>query len=162
MDRRYEIILRNDTGGGGSRSPIAGDSRKSDTEKGKGLLSKEGAKAFAQGLVAYRTLKSFGTQILTHEVSLVSLRSGSNEMQERAQFVYEVGNQGIGILESTATAAAVGGWVGAAVGFILSTAHTLVGFSQKQDTINVQRTVEGQSLQLNYIRAGTRGSRGMI
>lgn len=161
MDRHYIITIEGDNVQS-NRSPIAGDNNQSDTAKSKGLLTKEGAKNFATFMVAYRTVKSFVNQIATHEVSMVSLRTGSNEMQERAQFTYEMIQKGIGVLEAVGTGALVGGLPGALVGLTLSAAHTVIGYAQNQDRINTQRTLENQSIQLNYIRAGARGSRGAI
>jgi hypothetical protein len=155
----YEFIIKKQ-GGGSSKSPVAGDEKSTDTEKGQGLLSKDGAKKFAQGMVAYKTVKSFATQIINHEVSMVELRTGSKELQERANFTNQLVQQGVGILESMVAGAMVGGIVGAVVGTALSVTHTAIGYAQAQNRIDTQRTLENNSIQMNYIRAGARGSRG--
>ena len=163
MDRTYQIILKNDLSGGQQKSPIAKDQNQSDTEKGKGLLSKSQAKAYMKGLVAYHTVKSFGSQIYSHEVSMVQLRTGSNEAQERANFFRDINTKTINLLESGLTTALVTGNVaGFVIGAGLSLTSTLVSYAQNQDRINTQRTLENQSIQLNYIRAGARGSRGAV
>lgn len=140
-------------------SPIAGDNKKSDTEKSKGLLSKEDAKAFAAGMVAYGTVKSFATQILNHEVSLVQLRRGSNELQERANFINQMAQKGLGIMESVVGGALVGGVGGALVGLTLSATHEAISIAQKQQTIELNNTIENIGLNMNVIRAGANGSR---
>ena len=158
--RNYTITLKNKTSSGGGNSPIAGSSKaKSDTEEREGILSKEGAKAFGSAMVAYHQVKSFATQIINHEVSKVELRTGSREMQQRANFINSTVQQGIGILESMATGALVGGLPGAIIGTALGTAHTLISYAQRQDTINTQRTLENRSIAMNFIRAGANGSR---
>lgn len=159
-DRNYTITIKYDDAQ--SSSPIAGANDKSDTEKGKGFLSKEGAKAFGKAMVSYGIVKSFATQVINHEVSMVELRTGSRALQERANFTNQLIQQGVSIAETTFTSAAVGGWVGAIVGFVLSLGHTLVGYAQNQEKINTERTIENQSIQMNYIRAGANGSRGGV
>lgn len=141
-------------------SPISGDKgNKSDTEKGKGLLSKQGAKTFAKGLVAYHTLKSYTDQIVSHHVSTVELRTGSRELQERANFMLDITQKSIGIAESVLSGAMVGGIGGAAVGLLIGFAHTAISYQQKQQTLDLQETLENQTLRMNYIRAGAGGSR---
>lgn len=154
----YTITLKTDNLTGGT-SAISGESSVSDTAKGNGLLSKEGAKAFATGMVAYRTVKSFATQIINHEVSLVELRTGSRELQQRTSFYNEIAQKGVGILEKTMMGAFVGGGVGAFIGLMLGTTHEIIGYAQNQQRIDTERNLENQSLQRQYIRAGARGSR---
>lgn len=138
---------------------IAGSNKKSDTEQRKGLLSKEGAKTFAKGMAAYQTVKSFVTQIVNHEVSMVQLRTGSNELQERANFINQTAQKGLGLLESIGAGILVGGPIGAVVGATLGLAHTAIGYSQAQNRINTERTLENVGLGMNYVRAGANGSR---
>ncbi len=155
----YEFVIRKD-GLESKENPVAGGNTKSDTEQGKGLLSKENAKKFAQGMVAYRTVKSFSTQIINHEVSMVELRTGSKELQERASFINQIAQQGLGIIESAVTGAMLGGLAGALIGTALSVTHQAIGYAQAQNRIDNQRTLENNSIEMNYIRAGARGSRG--
>ncbi len=142
------------------RNAVAGSNRDSDTNDRKGLLSKEGAKAYAKGLVAYHTVKSFATQIVNHEVSMVQLRTGSNELQERANFFNQIAQKSIGILEGGVTGAMVGGLPGFIVGTALSFIHTAIDYGQKVERLNTERSIENQSIMMNYIRAGAKGSRG--
>lgn len=158
-DREYVITLKNNTGTG-KKSPISGSANSSATEKGKGLLTKEGAKAFGKTMVAYGTVKTFATQVINHEVSMVELRTGSNELQGRANFTNSLIQKSVGIGESVLAGAMVGGLPGALVGLTLSTAHTIMGYAQNQDRINTQKAVENVSLQMNITRAGVNGSRG--
>jgi hypothetical protein len=158
-NREYVITIKNSTGSK-SKNPIAGSDNGSSTEKGKGLLSREGAKTFGKTMVAYGTVKSFALQTINHEVSLVQLRTGSNELQGRANFTNSVVQKVVGIGESMFAGAMVGGLPGAIVGLTLSTAHTLIGYAQNQDRINTERSLENVSLQMNIMRAGANGSRG--
>ncbi len=156
--RNYTITIKADKLLGGKKA-VAGNNNQSDTEKGKGLLTEESAKKFGTAMVAYRTVKSFATQIASHEVSMVQLRTGSNELQERANFVYEMHEKGLGIVEGAVTGALIGGLPGFIVGTGLSLLNTLISYGQRQNEINTQKTVENVSIQMNYIRAGANGSR---
>lgn len=156
-ERNYTITIKAN-GLVEDESPIAGN-KKSDSENTRGLLSKEGAKAFAKGMVAYGTVKSFATQIINHEVSLVELRTGSNELQIRANFINERVQNAVGVLETAVTGALVGGGVGAIVGLALGTAHKLISYGQRQQTLDLQRSLENETIQRNYIRAGAKGYR---
>lgn len=152
----YTIILKSD-GGRNSESPIAGD--KSDSGRSGGLLSKEGAKTFMKGMVAYGTAKSFVVPAINHEVSLVQLRTGSNELQERANFISDVVQKGVSATESIGVGILAGGLPGAGIGLVVSIAHTLIGYSQKQERLNLERNLENESLRRNIVRAGASNSR---
>ena len=81
-------------------------------------------------------------------------------MQERAQFAQKVFNDGLGILESGVVAGlATGNVVGFVVGVGVGLVSKGINIMQNQIRINTERSVENQSIQLNYIRAGARGSR---
>lgn len=163
MNRDYQITVKKTGGVGKANSPIANDQNESDSDKGKGLLSKDAAKAFMGGMVAYRTVKSFANQIISHNVSMVQLRTGSNEQQERANFTRDMVSKGVSVLETGLMAGLVtGNVVGFVAGVAIGVTSQLVSYAQNQDRINTQRTLENQSIQLNYIRAGARGSRGAL
>lgn len=153
----YTILIKSDADS--YNSPIAGDTNKSDTQKTGGLLTKSQAQAFGKGMVAYRQVKSFVQQGVNDYVSKVQLRTGSNELQQKANFINEMVNTGLNVVETTFVAGMVGGLPGALVGLLTSTAHTLIGYAQNQNRLNTERTIENQSIQMNYIRAGARGSR---
>ena len=157
-DRTYRIEISVDNLQE-SKSPIAGDNKQSDTEKGKGALTKKQAKDFGTAMVAYGKVKSFATQIINHEVSIVELRTGSRELQERANFTNQMVQTGVGILEGAVSGALVGGLPGFIAGTLLSVTHTVIGYTQKQDTLNAQRNLETASIAMNNIRAGANGSR---
>lgn len=156
--RNYTITIKA-SGVVDDESPIAGDNKQSDSKKTKGLLSKEGAKAYAKGLVAYHAVKSFATQVISHEVSLVELRTGSNELQRRANFINQLHQTGAGVIESTVTGALVGGLPGAVIGMATSAVKKLIDYAQRQETINLQKSIEDTTLGMNYVRAGARGYR---
>lgn len=111
--------------------------------------------------VAYHTAKSFATQVIKYEVvDTVQIKTGSKEMEQRAQFAYSIGEKAFNLVESAAI-----GWVvtgnplGALAGAALSGLHTAIGYIQAQNTINLNKAVEGVSLDMNLMRAGGGGSR---
>lgn len=141
------------------KNPISGNKSKSDTETGKGILSKKGAKAWGKGLVAYHYAKSFTDQIASHEISMVELKTGSRELQERANFAYNIGQKTISATETIVTGALVGGLPGALMGLVTSLLHNALSYQQRVNTINTNKSIENVSIQMNYIRAGANGSR---
>ena len=158
MDRTYVIRLENATGSQPD-SPIANDSSEKPS---KGLLNKEEARAFMKGYVAYKTVKGFASQIVSHEVSMVQLRTGSNELQERANFQRQVGSRALSVLEQGVMMGLVTGNVGGFVaGVFIGGAQQLIEWSQNQNRINTERALENQTIMRNYIRAGAQGSRGL-
>ena len=154
-ERIYEIKISLDDNITGE-SPIAGDDKPSDTDKGK---NKDKLKAKATALVAYGIVKSFATQIVNDRVSKVELRTGSRDLQERANFINGIAQKGLSFAENIGTGAFFGGGWGAAIGLAVSVAQTGLDLVQKQEELNLRRALENQSLQLNYIRAGASGSR---
>ena len=152
----YEIIIKN-AGGGASESPISagadiGDKTPKSASNNLGALKK---------VVSYGFAKSLVVKAVNHEVSLVELRTGSNELQQRADFINGAVQQAAGIVEMAVTGAVLGGGiVGAVVGATVGLLNTVIGIAQRQNTINMQRNVENISLQRQYVRAGARGSRG--
>lgn len=160
MKREYTLTIKAQGLQKETTSPIASPNGGSGTqEESSGLLSKDGAKAFMKGFAAYKTVKSFVTQAVNYEVSIVSLQTGSQELQQKAEFINSVVQQGVGILETVGAGALVGGLPGALIGLTLGTMHTVIGYAQKANTLNLQNALEVQSIERNYIRAGALGSR---
>lgn len=146
-----------------SESPISGDKTGgSDTEKGKNIVTKDSLGGIAKKLISYHTVKSFADQVISHEVSMVELRTGSREMQERANFMLGMSQKVVSVGESMVTGALVGGPAGVAVavmGMALNIMQTAISYQQKQQTLNTERTLENQTIRMNYVRAGANGSR---
>lgn len=154
-DHTYTFILKNATGGG-LDSPISGDTQSTTTNSAKteGFLTKSQAKAFGAGMVVYHQVKSFATQIASHEVSIISLKTGQNELQQRAQFNYDVGMKVLNAGESILVGAAVGGLPGAVAGLALSLTHTIVDITQKAQDLNLRKDLEAVQIRASLIRAG--------
>lgn len=148
---------------GGSREgslPVAGTETSMVTTT---RTATAGGKSKARGelafFVAYRQVKSFASQMIGNEVGKVGLKTASNRLQEKANFAHQVTSTTWNIAEGIGAGALVGGGIGAVVGAVTSIAHTLVTFSNNQSIININKSIENQSINMNYIRAGTQGSR---
>ena len=156
----YEIIITNDTTESGSKA-VAGDHNgdASPKKKGKEQELTKAQKFVAKGLVSWGKAKPFINQVVSHEINMVELRTGRREYAQQAQFMYQTISKVASIGESVATGFAVGNVTGAVIGLAVGVTHTLIGYSQKQQTINTENTLEGISLAQNRIRAGASGSR---
>lgn len=156
--REYVIRIVNDAGNG-KRKTVAGDDDNTGETARSTNQTQSGQGAVAAGLVAWRTVKPWINQALTHELNVVNIRDGSTELAQRRQFGYQIATQSVGIIESMAAGYAVGNVAGAAIGLAVGVGHTLLSYANNQQIINERRNLENRSLQMNYIRAGARGSR---
>lgn len=155
----YHFYIHNQTGTGGE-TPVAGQvGQKLPVENPSQESVNNVSKGDISALVAYRKAKPFISQVVNNEIQRVSLRTGSNRLQEKASFINSVVGQTVGFVESVAIGAYAGGWVGALVGAGISVAHTLITYSNNQQNIDLQQGIENVSIRQTYIRAGAQGSR---
>lgn len=119
----------------------------------------EAKQGITKGLAVYHTVKGFVDNAVSYEVSTVTLRTGSNRMQEEAQLRYKIYSKASGVLESVSKGALVGGLPGAIVGLGISGIREVIGIGQRQNTLNLERALEDTSIQMASIRAGINNSR---
>jgi hypothetical protein len=103
--------------------------------------------------------KPWINQVASHEISMVELRTGSREAQQKTQFTYDVASKVVGFGTSILSGYAVGNVPGAIIAGLVNIGHTVVSYAQKEETINLKRSLESRTLQMNYVRAGAGGSR---
>lgn len=97
----------------------------------------------------------FTDQIISHEISVVSLKTGAIEQQERLSFAYSIGKQIGGMVLSTAVGAVVGGGLpGALIGLASSVASTALNYRQKAAEIQLRHDIEDIGLRYINARAG--------
>lgn len=154
-DNSYVITIENKTaddnnslvaGGKGSASAGAGESEGGAVSTGK---------AIAKGLVTYNHyVKPFVNQAIQHRISTVSLRTGGEELESRLSFTHSVVQRAVGFAESVAIGAAVGHLPGALIGAAVSLVTMGIEYSNKQETLRLQRTNENISLGFMNARAG--------
>lgn len=151
-DREYTITIKNSFGSSGieSKSSPISNPKQSITkatehsektismgtiDKIKNIGSKFGAKmGFAAAF--YGAIKMIDSE-RSHNISLVSLRTGSNELQAKASY-YRLKN----------------------IPSNLAKQLDFVGRYRAQEVLDTQRAVEDVSRQINLTRAGANGSRG--
>lgn len=138
------------SGSSGNKIPA-----KTDAEK-----RAEGAEKAVKGMVSFASVRAFANNLISYDISQVSLRTGAEEYEQRLQFAYDTANKALDIGMATAIGASTGGIIGAAVGFIGSTMYTLIGYAQKANTIRTKQNLEDISLGMASIRAGVSGRRG--
>lgn len=155
----YEIVIRNETNSG-KKSPIAGSgTAPSDTTNTGGSGADSSISpvrtAAAKGLVAVNTyIKPFVDQMVTQHVTTIALRTGAQEQEDRMSFALGVAQKVYSFGTSVATGALVGGLPGALIGGVMSLATMAIDYSNKQERINLQRSVENVGLRYMNSRAG--------
>lgn len=152
MAEAYKIIIESSGGGTGKKSNIAGNSttQKSTTQESEAI-----SKGNVAGYVAY---KKYGaplvSQAVQYQIGTVAIRKGSNERQARAQSMYSVATQVFSIGESAVMGAMVGGPFGALAGALVGTVNSAIGLAYKQNTIDLNRSVENQTISMLQERSG--------
>lgn len=118
----------------------------------------------AKTVVAYTGAKRIAEAYITHQINTVSLRTGATEYEQKLQFAKSEASQAVGSVAAIAMGAAVGGPAGAAVAAIgvgINYMMKFIGWSQNADKIQMQKDLESISLQMQRVRMGTGGSRGI-
>lgn len=178
-ERQFIIRIENDTtSGAGDKVGGAGGisrtnktnptSRKSDVDQGT-----KAAKAFLRqagvpltGMAAYGTVRKITNEIVSHNNSLIYVKTGSREAQERQTFIY---NTSMGFVDSMVSGAAagamVGGPAGAAIGALIGVVNQGLGMAiniaKTSDILAKNRTLENIQRDLQTQRVTTNGSRYM-
>lgn len=110
----YHLYIHVDEKEKETESPVSNSSAE---KKKDNAITKDAAQKVGAAVAIYKTAKGFAQQLITHQVSTIELRTGASEYQQKMQFMYNIGNSALGILESIALGAAVGGGApGALVG----------------------------------------------
>ena len=99
-----------------------------------------------------------------YKANTVELRTGCKDLQQKVDFQMQLGQMGLNILGSAVAGFAVGGIIGAASAAGLSVLSQAIGFvqstSQAQRTIDLKQSIEDNTIRMQMVRAGSRGSRG--
>lgn len=176
-ERQYVIRIENKTGGGaGDKVGGAGGigrmnktntTQSSDTSGAKlGEMILKQAGVPLTGMAAYGTVRKITNEIVSHNNSLIQVKTGSREQQERQTFIY---NTASGFVDAAVTGAAtgamVGGPVGAGVGAILGVVKQGLGMAvnvaKTSDILAKNRQLENIQRELQAQRVTVSGSRYM-
>lgn len=116
----------------------------------------------AKGLISFSAVKATADTLINYEISTVSLQTGATEYEQRLSTGYSVLSQTVGAVGSLVGAAVVGGAAGfavAAIGLAVSGVHKVIGIMQKEQTLQLQQSLENVSIGMANVRAGTAGRR---
>lgn len=162
MSEAYKIVIKSEGGSNTPKTPIAGNNKQSTSTQPQTQESTiNGLQAGVVGYVAVKKyVAPFVKQGLQYSISTVGLRTGNMERQARMQSAYNIGSQIFGIAESIAIGAVMGGVGGAVVGAVMGVATTAISYAQQQNTINLNKTIEDQTISMMNVRSGaTNGNR---
>lgn len=148
-EKGYTITLKNQTDTE-AESPIAG----SEAGTQKAAPSGGTVKNAVKELVAYSKIKPFIAQVINHEISTVTLRTGSQELQQRISFAYDTVSQAVNIGESIATGFILGRGPGAVAGAIIGVGFSIINYANRQRTLELERSLETISNSMLDQRAG--------
>ena len=175
-ERQFVIRIDNATqggagekvGGAGGISKKTRTSKKETSNAGNGMgrfLAKQAGIPLT-GLAAYGTVRKITDTIVSHNNSLIEVRTGSREQQERTSFIY---NTATGFLDSAVSGAVAGGMIGgpagAAAGAIIGVAKQglsmTINAAKTADLLSKQRQLENIGRDLQTQRVTVNGSRYM-
>lgn len=158
MAELYEIVIRNETDGG--NSPIATEPNVNGEGNAATPIKKSGESKgrLVSSIVAVGAVKPYIEQAINFGVSQVEMRTGSAEMQRKAQAFSSVASTAGGMVIAGLT-----GGLGAAAAMAgMQLLQTIIQTSINQVNINNQKIIESENLALAKSRAGmvTNKSRG--
>lgn len=147
----YSITIEVKESAEEAKNPVAGSEAGAVGETEVVEVGKTVAKGY--GMVK-RFVAPFISQLVTAHTSTISLRTGAEELQQRAQFAQSVMSQGFNIAESILIGGLTGGLPGAVFGAVMSVTQTALSYEFKQRELDMQKDAEDISLRLMSTRAG--------
>lgn len=175
MAEVYELIIRNETvedgagskvgGAGGIKNKQGGQSSSASGGTGnkKGvtdLLEKQ-----ARGLITYAAISSAVDSVISYNNSLIEVRTGSRELQERTTYTYNLKKSFGGSMITGGIAGAKFGPAGVAVGALIGLVGAGVSYTinraKQENTIRENARLETAQRQQAAQRVTVSGSRYM-
>lgn len=153
----YEFVIKNE--GRRVRKAVASESISPEAGKPGTTQSKDTATLVA-GIVATKKVKQYIDRAVNYNISTVSLRTGSSREQQQQQFAWNIASGALDLGLSIATGFAVGNVAGAVIGGAVSLINKGISIAQRENTINLEQSIENVSITQTRIRAGAYGSRG--
>lgn len=155
----YEIVISNDTEGGGGSSAIADNQKTPSTEEQHKASSNAGKQVIGKVAVAFNQVKSRVLNDVNYSISTTELRTGSSRDQRVKQFNLGIATSVANMGESILLGAVIGGGVGAIIGAVGSMVSFAQSQWQRENTMNIERQQESVSIRQALERAGAKGSR---
>lgn len=176
-ERQFLIVIRNETNGGagdklggaggiqdslgGETTQSGGKEKLSNAEKAGSMVTKK-----MLGLVSYGAVTSAINRVWTHNNSLIEVKTGSREQQERQTYIYNnvsslVNSTVGGAIAGASVAGLPGAAVGAAIGLVSSITNYGINYAMQTDVISKNKQLEDITRQLSAQRVTISGSRYM-
>lgn len=114
----------------------------------------------AKNVVSFATVAATADRIVSTTISEVSMKTGANEFEQRLDMAYSAGKSIIGAGAALAIGAATGTLPIVALGMVMSSVNKALSISQRATQLNVAKSLEDISIDMQNIRAGTSGRRG--
>ena len=153
-DNEYIITFKVD----GDEEGGASDGGVAKTSEGKSAAPDLGSLGKQVGGFAMAAAASAANQVITTAISQVSVRTGNSTLQQRLSFGYSTTMRALSI-GGTILGGVVTGNPMAVIAGIGSAVSWGVDIAIAQENLNLQRRVEGVSLEQTMIRAGAGGDR---
>ena len=173
--KQYVLVIRNETGDGSAGDKVGGaggiknkqggesssDSGNTAEKKGVTDLLKKQAKA----LISYSAISSAVDTVISYNNSLIEVRTGSRELQERTTYKYNTAKSFVNSTVTGAIAGAQFGPVGVAAGAVIGLLTAGVSYSinraKQEGVIRENARLEMASRQMAAQRVTVSGSRYM-
>lgn len=149
---KYRVIIENGTDGDGGDQPVSlpGGKKPDNNTSPEKSKKKQDKGALALGLVAVNQITPYITQAINFGISQITMTTGSDELQRKAQAVSSV----VGGLSGIGTAAMAGGLPAAAVAAGMMALQSIISVQQNLVTISNQKRIESENIALKKSRAG--------
>lgn len=148
----YRVIIENATDGGAGDRPVSFPDGASpdNTETPEKAKKQQERGALALGLVAVNQITPYVTQAINFGISQISMDTGSDELQRKAQAASSIA----GGIASIGMGAMTGGIAGAAVMAAVQGIQAMISVSQNMAAISNQKRIENENIALKKSRAG--------
>lgn len=159
---RFEIVIRNESGEGGSSSKEENGKKPGRVHNPVSATGKSIAKKLGTAMV----VKHVVDEIAMHNHSLIEIRTGSAEAQQRATYTYGMISSFAGSAMSGAAAGAViggipGAFVGALTGVVTNQAQRTISYVKNTERLEKSKTLENMTRNIAVQRETINGSRYM-
>lgn len=155
-----EWLISDESNGTPDTAAMANGEEVSQKSEAKKASKNKKADKTKKVLVAgYGYAKRLIAPIATNAINTVSLRTGNDELQRRAQLAIDSVSAAADIGETVISGFLIGGGVGAAIGATVGIATKVINYEIGRYNYRLQKTVDDVSLAEARRRAGTSGDR---
>ena len=166
-ERQFVLVIRNETRAGGAGNKVGGagglgkEGEEEKTKKGvSDLLAKQ-----ARRLITYAAISSAVDSVISYHNSLIEVRTGSRELQERTTYNYNLKKSFVNSAVGGGIAGAAYGPAGIAVGALIGLTTAGVTYAinraKQEGVIRENARLETASRQMAAQRVTVSGSRYM-